>query len=281
MRKVISASRRTDLIAFFPNWLSEVIQAGAALVMGPSGHSYTVDLSPDNVHTVVLWSKDFSNLIADVHGVKTALSRYEQLYLLFTITGLGGTVIEQGVPFPAPAVDQLDALIDIVGSSERISVRFDPVVFWFDEQGLNTNLHFFKALAPELSMRGIKAVRFSFAQWYNKALSRAKKYNFDYFDPPEEEKLDYTRKMASIALDAGINLYACSQRFLAQVDGVERSSCIDGNLLERLHPSALPVSKNKDKSQRRECCCTESVDIGSYTQHCPHCCLYCYANPKI
>jgi len=281
MRNVISASRRTDLISFFPDWLSEVVQNESAQVLGPSGHSYTVDLTPEKVHTVVLWSKDFSNFIADAHGVRAALSRYEQLYLLFTITGLGGTVIEQGVPFPAPSVDQLDTLIDIVGSSERISVRFDPVIFWFDDQGLNTNLHFFEALAPELSMRGIKAVRFSFAQWYKKALKRTEKYNFNYYDPSEEEKLDYTRQLADIASDAGINLYACGQKFLAQVEGVERSSCIDGNLLERLHPSALPISKNKDKSQRRECRCTVSVDIGSYTQHCPHSCIYCYANPKM
>ncbi len=281
MHKVISASRRTDLIAFFPEWLSEVIQAGSVQVLGPSGHSYTVDLSSENVHTFVLWSKDFSKLVSDAYGIRSALRRYEQLYLLFTITGLGGTFIEQGVPPPAPAVDQLDALIDIVGSPERISVRFDPVVFWNDEQGLNTNLHFFKALAPELSMRGIKAVRFSFTQWYNKALKRAKKHNFNFYDPPEEEKLDYTRQLADIAADKGLQLYACSQKFLTQVEGVEPSACIDGNLLHRLHPSELPVSKKKDKSQRRKCGCTDSVDIGSYTQHCPHCCLYCYANPKM
>ncbi|MCK4557835.1 MAG: DUF1848 family protein [Candidatus Aminicenantes bacterium] len=33
--------------------------------------------------------------------------------------------------------------------------------------------------------------------------------------------------------------------------------------------------------QRAECRCTESIDIGSYTQSCPHSCLYCYANPRV
>jgi hypothetical protein len=281
MPEVISASRRTDLIAFFPGWLSDVIKAGSVRVLGPSGHSYEVDLDPENVHTIVLWSKDFSNLIADRHGTRAALERYDQLYLLFTITGLGGTFIEQGVPFPAPAVDQLDPLIEIVGTPERVSVRFDPIIFWRDDQGLNTNLHFFEALAPELSRRGIKAVRFSFTQWYNKALKRAEKYDFNFYDPPEEEKLTYTRNLAEIAQDKGLQLYACSQRFLTKVEGIEPSSCIDGHLLQSLHPSKLPASVKKDKSQRRHCGCTESVDIGSYTQHCPHCCLYCYANPKL
>ncbi|MDH4198294.1 MAG: DUF1848 domain-containing protein, partial [Candidatus Aminicenantes bacterium] len=29
-----------------------------------------------------------------------------------------------------------------------------------------------------------------------------------------------------------------------------------------------------------DCLCTESVDIGSYAQSCPHSCVYCYANPR-
>ncbi len=281
MRKVISASRRTDLIAFFPDRLSEVIQLGSVCVLGPSGRSYVVDLSPENVHTFVLWSKDFSKLISDASGIRTALKRYDQLYLLYSITGLGGTFIEPGVPPPAPAVDQLDALIEIVGSPERISVRFDPVVFWNDDHGLNTNLHFFKALAPELSIRGIKAVRFSFTQWYNKALKRAKNHNLNFYDPPLEEKLDCAQQLVDIAGDKKLVLYACSQDFLAQVEGVEPSACIDGNLLDKLHPLHLPVSKAKDRSQRQDCRCTNSVDIGSYTQHCGHSCLYCYANPKM
>jgi DNA repair photolyase len=63
------------------------------------------------------------------------------------------------------------------------------------------------------------------------------------------------------------------------VPGIRPSACINGRLLQELHPNGAPVSVRKDRTQRRECRCTESVDIGSYTQTCPHSCVYCYANP--
>ncbi len=54
MNKVISASRRTDLVASFDSWLAEALRCGQVKVLGPSGHTYTVDLAPEHVHTLVL-----------------------------------------------------------------------------------------------------------------------------------------------------------------------------------------------------------------------------------
>lgn len=276
---VISASRRTDLVASFSGWLAGAVQAGKVSVLGPSGHSYTVDISPARVHTCVLWSKDFRNLIHNRDGLSEALSRYRQLYLHFTITGLGGGPWERGVLDPAEAVGQLDDLIRLTGGPDRVSVRFDPVVFWMEGSRRQSNLRYFDRLAPELSSRGIRRVRISFAQWYQKSRRRARKYGLDYVDPEPEEKLDKARELADAARSHNLKLYACSQDFLTAVPGIEASACIDGALLSELHPEKLTVSMKKDKTQRRECRCTDSIDIGSYSQHCPRSCVYCYANP--
>ncbi|MGD8536280.1 MAG: DUF1848 family protein [Candidatus Aminicenantes bacterium] len=281
MKKVISASRRTDLVAFFPEWLSKALKEERARVVGPSGHTYTVDLNPEAVHTVVLWSKNFSNLIEDKDGLRTALQKYDQLYVHFTITGLGGTFIEKGVPPPSAALSQLDSLIEIAGTPQRISVRFDPVIYWKEDEELMTNLSSFETLAPEIAVRGIEDIRFSLAQWYGKAVRRASKYGFNYVDPSQEEKKKVARSLNHEAKRWKLHLYACSQDFLSEIPGIQPSSCVDGFLLSRLHPSQEKASTKKDRSQRAECRCTESIDIGSYTQSCPHSCLYCYANPKI
>jgi DNA repair photolyase len=281
MKKVISASRRTDLVAFFPGWLSKALKEERARVVGPSRQTYTVDLNPEAVHTIVLWSKNFSNLIEDRDGLRTALQKYAQLYFHFTITGLGGTFIEKGVPSPPAALSQLDSLIEIAGTPNRISVRFDPVIYWEEDKEIKTNLSSFKKLAPELAARKIENIRFSLAQWYGKAVKRAARYGFNYLDPPEEEKKKAVRSLSHEAKRWKLRLYACSQDFLSEIPGIQPSSCVDGLLLSRLHPNHEEVSTKKDRSQRAECRCTESIDIGSYTQSCPHSCLYCYANPRI
>jgi hypothetical protein len=289
IKKVISASRRTDLVAFFPEWLAEALDREEARVCGPSGRVYKVDLRPGAVHSIVLWSKDFSNLTNNKNGLRDRLRKYDQLYLLFTITGLGGSFIERGAPDPAAALSQLPALIEIAGLAKRVSVRFDPIVFWTeescvrDERGpaVMTNLDFFDTVAERAGRLGIEDIRLSFTQWYGKALRRARKRGFSYVDPPQNEKLDAARQLVKIAAKRGVRLFSCSQKFLAEVPGIQGSSCIDGRLLEKLHPRREAASSAKDRSQRPECGCTESIDIGSYTQSCPHGCLYCYANPRI
>ena len=281
MKKVISASRRTGLVASYPEWFSASLKEELARVYGPSGYTHTVDLGPQSVHTMVLWSKNFVNLIEDRFDLRERLKKYSQLYLHFTITGLGGTNIEPAVPQPESALRQLDALLEIAGNPARISIRFDPVIYWEYEGKRQTNLRYFEKLSPELCARRIKNVRFSFAQWYGKARRRAVKHEFVYIDPSDVEKRKDAEYLVSVAHTCNLNLFACSQDFLTDISGVNPSSCIDGTLLQKLHPRQEPVSKRKDKTQRQHCLCTDSVDIGSYTQFCPHCCLYCYANPKI
>ncbi|MBN2200238.1 MAG: DUF1848 family protein [Candidatus Aminicenantes bacterium] len=279
MKKIVSASRRTDLPAFFPEWLAGALRAGRADFSGPSGRRKTVALKPEDVHTLVLWSKNFSALLAGRYGLRELLGRYDQLYFLFTITGLGGTVAEPGVPEAGEALAQLPELIRLAGDARRVSVRFDPVVFWKESGRTLSNLDFFDRLAPAAAALGIRDMRFSFAQWYRKAVRRARARGFDFFDPSVEEKRAAAGELAARASELGLRLHACSQGFLGGVEGVRPSACIDGSLLGALHPARERTSLAKDTTQRRDCRCTRSVDIGSYTQACPHACVYCYANP--
>jgi len=213
--------------------------------------------------------------------LRTLLGAYDQVYLHFTLTGLGGTAVEPGVPPIIQAITQLPDLNRFIGDPRRLSVRFDPVLFWEDAEAVRSNLGIFPEIAAAAAGVGIKDIRTSFAQWYGKAKRRAAARGFPFVDPVEEEKRAHAAALAEIAAAHGLTLFACCQPALAGVPGVKPSACIDAALLESLHPAGEPASPRKDRTQRAECLCTESKDIGSYTQACPHGCVYCYANPRI
>jgi hypothetical protein len=278
---VISASRRTDLVSSFPEWLAAALRARRAVLVGPRGRAVEVVLSPAEVHTVVLWSKDFSNLLRNAHGLRDLLAAYDQVYLYFTITGLGGTAVEPGAPPMGQALAQLPGLAEFAGDPRRVSVRFDPVVFWSDGAEVRSNLSELPGIAAAAARIGVRDIRMSFAQWYGKAKRRAAARRFPFVDPPDEAKRGDAAAIVMIAAAHGVVLHACSQPALAGVPGIVPSACIDGALLESLHPGHEPTSRRKDRSQRPDCLCTESKDIGSYTQACPHGCVYCYANPSL
>ncbi|MCX8160543.1 MAG: DUF1848 domain-containing protein [Candidatus Saccharicenans sp.] len=281
-KRVISASRRTDLVAYYPGWLAACLRERRAAFFHHGRRSEViVGLHPEEVHTLVLWSKNFKPLLENCHGLRELVANYAQVYFHFTITGLGGSPIEKLAPPPAAALEQIPRLLELAGRPERISIRFDPVVFWRDGGRLKTNLDFFPLLAREISRWGISTVRFSFTQWYKKAVSRARKAGFDFYDPGAEERREAVQRLVEVAAEYRLELWSCSQAEIASLPGIQASACIDGSLLSRLHPAGEPASTVKDRTQRKDCGCTESLDIGSYTQSCPAACVYCYANPRL
>lgn len=279
IKKIISASRRTDLVASHPQWLARVLEEEKAHVLGPSGRSFDVSLRPDDVHTLVLWSKDFSNMIENRYCLRKIIEKYDQIYLHFTITGMGGSAVEPGVPDMKETLGQLSQLINIVRTPQRLSLRFDPILFWREEGRLRSNLDKGKEIIQKASRQGIKDIRFSFAQWYGKAVRRARKRGFQFVDIPVEQKQEEALRIAKLAASHGCTLYSCSQSFLEGIPGILPSSCIDSKYLKSLHPNGEATLSGKDSGQRKECRCTQSTDIGSYTQSCPNSCVYCYANP--
>lgn len=274
-RRIISASRRTDLPRWHLPWLKAALQRGEATVHLPYGGRRTVPLRPKEVHTLVLWSKDYSRLLAD-RELRAILDQHDQLFAHFTVTGLGGSRWEPGVPPWEIAILQLPDLIGLCGSPERVVVRFDPIVHWHDGSRIKSNLPYAEPLFERCSRAGIQDIRVSFATLYGKILRR----KVNGYDPSAKEKSRIAAQLLDIARIHGVRLTACSDPSLEQA-GILRSPCIDGTRLTRLHPRREIAPRRRDRGQRANCLCTESVDIGSYTMRCPGGCLYCYANPQL
>lgn len=279
MKNVISISRRTDIPKWHIDWLLGAFQREEVTYKQPGAWFRTVSLRSRDVHSLVFWSKDYGQFLSN-QELQRFLERYN-LYFHFTITGLGSSFLEHGAPSPPEAIAQLEVLADRWGP-QRINWRFDPIVHWINDHGeVCSNAEYFYELVVPIARAGVTRCTFSFCFWYGKCIRRARKYSFRYIEPPDERKVEILNRMSDIASSLGIMLYSCAADKWTKIPGIQKGHCIGGELLTRLHPNQEKAPLGKDRSQRPQCGCTPSVDIGSYSQRCLHGCLYCYANPII
>ena len=269
MKQVISASRRTDMPAWYLDRLIGFIRQGYAEVTNPySGKTTRVDLAPEHVHTLVLWSKNFGPFLQ----MKDAFGGYS-LYFLFTINYLPD--YEAATPPLPERIRQLHELADSFGP-ERIAWRYDPVIF--TTGGFVSTVESYRSIGSQVAKAGVKRSVFSFLDLYGKVKKRNERIGLNLVDPSDPVKMGFAGELAAAAGDLGLSLESCSEE-LGTIEGIKPSACIDGRLLSHLSGEDAPVSK--DPGQRSACNCTVSRDIGSYQDMpCPSGCVYCYANPK-
>lgn len=264
---IISASRRTDIPAFYMPWLLNRLQAGSVFYPNPfSGQVYSVSLQPEDVHSIVFWSKHYGPLLPHLDELT---ERGYRFYCHYTITGVP-RLLEPSTPLWPTAVEVFRTLAART-SPGHVQWRFDPIVFTPDLDAA-FYLDRFRTLATALA-GATRRCYFSFATFYGKVKTRLQRAGIDYLDPPLEEKHALVGAMADVAAEYGMTLYACCQEALV-TGQVQPAHCVDGDLLAELFPNRPLVSQLNPT--RAGCGCMASRDIGVYDT-CPFGCLYCYA----
>ena len=134
------------------------------------------------------------------------------------------------------------------------------------------HLRYFEELAKRLKGHTNRCV-ISFVDLYKKTVSNTRELMMK--EPTDMEMHFLAHNLSSIAKDYGMEIVSCSESIDLDFDGVRHGCCIDRNLIEEIVGYKIDVKK--DKNQRKECGCVESVDLGAYNT-CLHSCKYCYAN---
>jgi len=263
---IVSASRRTDIPAFYSEWIIERLKSGFALVRNPFNPRQVskVILTPEAVDCFVFWTKDPRKMLDKLnHFVDYCF------YFQFTITPYHRSV-EPGLRDKREIIETFKKLSEKIGEN-RVIWRYDPILI-NEEYSVEHHLRAFEKMAHLLEGFTEECV-ISFVDYYQKISSNLRRLGARA--PNEIEVKIIARHFSEVSSSEGMKLKTCSETVDLSEYGISHGSCIDGTLIETL--TGKSIDRPKDRYQRAACHCVESVDIGAYNT-CPNQCLYCYAN---
>lgn len=264
---IISASRRTDIPTYYSTWFLNRIKAGYVYVRNPmNAHQISkISLSPEVVDGIVFWTKNPIPMLSKLDALRDYV-----YYFQFTLNSYGIDV-EKNIPSKNDVIlPAFQKLSDLIGP-ERVIWRYDPI-FLSETYTMDYHIRYFEKLAKRLSQYTRKCT-ISFLDFYRNTEKNIAALTPSSFSAEQQEQL--AKCIAEIAHSYGLRIDTCAEGIELQKYGIDHARCIDDRLFEQL--IQCPLSVKKDKNQRLECGCIESLDIGAYNT-CRNGCRYCYAN---
>lgn len=264
---ILSVSRRTDIPNYYSEWFLNRIKEGYLYVRNPiNAHQISkIILSPEVVDCIVFWTKNPEPMFARLDE----LDDYNY-YFQFTLTGFGND-IECNIPHKKEIMIPIFQKLSHKIGRDKVIWRYDPIIFT-NKYNLEYHLKAFSQIAKELHGYTSKCV-ISFVDIYTKN-KRSMKALHSFF-LTENELITFGKEIALIAGNHDIKVATCAEMVDLSSCGIEHNCCIDKELIEKI--IGCKIQANKDKNQRKECGCIESVEVGTYNT-CKNGCQYCYAN---
>ena len=265
---IISASRRTDIPAFYSKWFMNRLKEKFVLVRNPVNRKQIskIPLSPEFVECIVFWTKNPLPLLPELETIDQLGYKY---YFQFTLTSYNKT-IEPNVPKKTILIDSFKKLSYKIGK-EKVIWRYDPILI-SDVFHYNYHLEWFHYMAEQLSGYTDKCI-ISFLDVYKKCERNMKEIALAKVS--QKDRTSLAGELASISKSFGIVMASCAEDIDLSSIGISHGKCIDDSLISKINHRTIEIEK--DKNQRDACGCVKSIDIGAYNC-CKHNCVYCYAN---
>lgn len=308
--EIISASRSTDIPAFYADWFFHRLKVGYSAWTNPFNGT-KIYVSYKNTRFIVFWSKNPQPLLKHLDYLK---EKNIGCYIQYSLNDYEEEKLELKVPSIQYRIDTFKRLVDKLGIGHVIW-RFDPLVLT-DEISINKLLFKIEGIGDQLKGYTEKLV-FSYADIlsYRKVKANLEKSHIPYREWTEPQMLEFAERLAELNKKWGYTLATCGEKVDLQQFGIEHNHCVDDALIIRFayedkklmdflkvktfpmpvpnlfgESESLPKDAiilpnntyathgdNRDKGQRLFCGCIVSKDIGEYNT-CPHLCEYCYAN---
>ena len=301
---IVSASRSTDIPAFYADWFFHRLEKGYSAWTNPFNgvKSY---VSYENTRFIVFWSKNPRPLVPYLHILK---ERDIKCYVQYTLNDYEQEKLEK-VPSLATRIETFKLLVEELGKGAVIW-RFDPMILT-DNISVDDLLQKIQNIGDQLKDYTEKLV-FSYADiaMYRKVKHNLEVNGIPYHEWEIKQMEEFADRLSTTNRERGWNfqLATCGEKINIEQFGIVHNKCVDDDLIIRLAyndkilmdflgakienvgfwvpensfevaPGVVAVKskKNKDSGQRPFCGCISSKDIGEYNT-CPHQCEYCYAN---
>lgn len=269
---IISASRRTDIPAFYTKWFMNRIFAGFCAVPNPFNTKQItrVSLNVEDVDAIVFWSRNPRPLFPFLAELDRRGYRY-----IFNFTILNNPrLLDANSPDVKGSIRTFRELSDRIGP-DKLIWRYDPIVL-----SSLTNIDFhrcnFEAIAK--SLQGYcKRCIISVVNVYRKSLGRLNdlaEQGLVIYTGTDSEIASLLRFIAETACQCAMDVFSCAQEADFSPYGIKAGKCIDGRYLSEVF--GIELETQKDPHQRKHCGCDTSKDIGMYDS-CLFDCRYCYA----
>ena len=264
---ILSVSRRTDIPNYYSEWFFNRLKEGFLYVRNPMNfHQISeIKISPDVVDCIVFWTKNPLPMMERLDELEAY-----NYYFQFTLTGYGNDV-ERNLPNKKTSVIPIFQELSNRIGKEKVVWRYDPI-FFSNRYNAKYHLKAFRSIAEALSGYTEKCV-ISFLDIYPK--NKKNMDNLLSYDLSDSELRGFAKELSNIAKENHIKIGSCAEKIDLDEYGIIHNSCIDKELIEKIIGCKLKI--NKDKNQRIECGCVESVEVGRYNT-CKNGCVYCYAN---
>jgi len=199
MKRVISCSRRTDIPAFYTNWLINRIRDGYCHVINPYGSQvYYVSLKPEDCLAFVFWTRNPNPLLNhlsefDIRGYK--------YYFHFTLIKYP-ELLESNTPDLNKSIDNFKKLSDMIGPN-NVRWRYDPIII---SSITNYDYHIenFSSIAKQLQSY-TNHCTFSFVDFYGKTLRNLNRIsvssNLKFLDISLSRKISLIKNLNEIGKD--------------------------------------------------------------------------------
>lgn len=272
---IISASRRTDIPAFYAQWFINRVRAGYCTVPNPFNPRQVrrISLAPQDVDVIVFWTRNPRPLFPYLRELD---ERGYRFYFQHTLMD-NPRLLDPKSPRLEPALDTFRELAERVGPS-RLIWRYDPIAL---TEATPPAFHreAYGRIAAALRGRTRRSM-VSLMDLYRKAgkrldeMARQGAALLEY-DGTEAWFGELMGDLAAIAGENSMGIFSCAEERDLSPFGIQPGKCVDDEYISKTF--GIEVSRTKDPGQRGACGCVTSRDIGMYDS-CLYGCQYCYAN---